>query len=301
MFISKLIDNIEHYDPYAKHRLNGFKVVYIFFVLMFCNLFLSIENPYFYFFYLPLTAMSAVVLNDDLKVQYITFIYAITATCITALILNFFSKTPSLFILSAFLLSLALYNLAIDKYKSLLPIVPIVLSLGAYSLNYPSISFNKEVLASNFLVTLLSTVIILSALILFPLSYYYNCWRRAFLCFISELTLDLSTHRKSANSILKIRQAHHCQMAHFAKMLPQKKETFSVIKINLLCQQLSLKYSKANNAFYTVSKTEKEMLIENLEKLQQSIINKSCCQITSSNEKTLAKIINSWNQLCLAN
>ncbi len=64
MFISNLIRTIEAYDPYGLHRLNGTKVVYVLLTLFIVNLLFDIPNPYFYFFYVPITAMSAEVVGN---------------------------------------------------------------------------------------------------------------------------------------------------------------------------------------------------------------------------------------------
>ncbi|WP_240610456.1 hypothetical protein [Legionella qingyii] len=59
MFISKLIRIIEDYDPYGNHRVNGVKVTYVLLILFAVNFIFSIPNPYFYYFYIPITAMAA--------------------------------------------------------------------------------------------------------------------------------------------------------------------------------------------------------------------------------------------------
>jgi hypothetical protein len=268
-------------------------------ILMLANIFYNIPNPYFYYFYLPLTAMSAVVLNDNLKQQYLSFIYAVIAICAMAVLLNLFIPTPIFYIPASFLIAWGLYSLAIDRYQSLLPLAPVILSLAAYSLNYTDLNYNREVMLRDISITSLATLIILASLMLFPLSYYYRCWARAFHHFVSQLIEDLEIKQEERDTVLLLRQEHHCGMMSLSNMMPKKSATFSILKINLLTQRLSLKYSKANRLFDEEIKAHKETLIRHLKVLLKNIYHHQPCFVEEEMDPTLVRLIKSWNRLCL--
>ena len=75
MFFSKLTHIIERYDRYGIHRLNGFKVVYILLILFLFNALFDIQNAYFYFFYIPITAMAAEVMGERVEQKYTFFMF----------------------------------------------------------------------------------------------------------------------------------------------------------------------------------------------------------------------------------
>ena len=71
MFISRLSNVVETYDPYGIHRVNGVKAAYLLLVLFTVNLIYSVPDPYFYFFYAPLIAMAAEVFGETLEERFL--------------------------------------------------------------------------------------------------------------------------------------------------------------------------------------------------------------------------------------
>ena len=64
MFISPLIEKINAYDPFRIHYCNGLRALVALLSLFVINYFYSINNPYFYFFYIPITCLSLETLGE---------------------------------------------------------------------------------------------------------------------------------------------------------------------------------------------------------------------------------------------
>lgn len=298
MFISALTDTIESYDKYGLHRLNGFKIVYVYFILAAFNAVYCLPNPYFYFFYLPLTSMSAEVMMPEIKKKYQVFVLTTLITCAIAFAFNAFYYIPEFYLFVVFGLTFALYMLAHRVYPILLPLVPIILSLGSYSLLYPALNVSAEAMLRNLSVTVLSTVIIVGALLLFPLSYYYRCWLRAWQFLLRDLLDNLEKTLGNIPFESSIRHEHLKQMTVFADCLPYKMPTFSVLKINLLMSRLFLRYSVTTKAAKHLPQGELEKFISNVRDLIDAIDQQTLCSLTFKQDKDFISIINSWERLC---
>lgn len=294
MFISKLKHIIDKHDIYGIHRLNGLKVVYVYILLATVNAIYNLPHPYFYFFYIPLTAIAADVTTTVIKEKYTFYVFTILGTCFAVLLFNMFKPYPLYFYLSLFVTSMLLYYCVLNKEKKLLPFIPIILSLASYSLVYTSISQNIKMMILNISITCLAMLVIIGGSLLFPLSYYYRAWLRAFLLNCKDILNILQKISSGEKLEFSIRQEHLRSMVTFAEMLPKRFPTFTVLKINLLLQELYF------NCIYRVGSDSQELVIlqKNIKLLINAIENEEPCTLLYSNEPTLNKITQAWNRLC---
>ena len=296
MFFSKLTHIIERYDRYGIHRLNGFKVVYILLILFLFNALFDIQNAYFYFFYIPITAMAAEVMGERVEQKYTFFIVAVIGTSFMVFLFNLFTPYPLFFLFFAFISSLSIYAFALRH--SMLAIVPIILSLATYSLIYPSANTDFYSILNNMLTTLIALGVILGALLLFPLSYYYRLWLRAFQLLIDQIldnVLLLQEHKPLHWDAI---QGHTRQMVLFAHLLPKQLPTYSILKINLLINQLHLISCVPVNEWLALDPRELRLFIHNLRLLRIAIPQEKPCQLLFTNNSFFSKLIHSWNYLC---
>ncbi|MDF1757190.1 MAG: hypothetical protein P1U74_02700 [Legionellaceae bacterium] len=299
MFISKLTRTVEESDPYGIHRIDGCKVVYVYFMLSVFNVYFYIPHPYFYFFYLPLTAMAAEITGNTIESKYQGFIYTVLATCVLAFFFNMFRPYPLFFLFGSFVLTALFYYIALRYVRMLLPIVPICLALAIYSHLYPSISANPRMMIANVLSTLFALTIIVSSLSLFPLSYYYRSWLRAFVLILKEILQALLaiSRQKDINSSLG--QGHLQHMVGVGKMLPRKFPCYSVLKVNLLMNQIFLSCLVEKSEIRKLETEDLALFIKNIELLIEAVQNEQQCRVIFDRNKSFNKMIGSWNQLCL--
>ncbi len=299
MFISRLTHIIENYDRYGIHRVNGVKVVYVLFVLFLFNLFFYIPSVYFYYFYAPITAMTVEVLFERVQDKYKAFIYAMMGTCVMVFLFNILRPYPLFFLFAVFVSAMLLYLLALQWKKILLPIVPVILSLAAYSLLYPNLNANLNMIVNNAITMLFALVIILSALVLFPLSYYYRLWLRAFGFLLEETFNHLLMIQDRQPVQVLLLQGHTKHMIMFANMLPRKLPTFTLLKINLLSNRLHLESCVPHGQFTAMRPEELSIFINHFSCFIKAIKSEKSYEITHDENPILLKLAQSWNDLCL--
>lgn len=294
MYISKLKHIIDKHDIYGIHRINGLKVVYVYILLAIVNALFTIPNPYFFFFYLPLTAYAADITTNSIHDKYIFYINTIIGTCIAITLFNMFKPYPLFFYLSVFVTSVLLYFYALNKQRNILPFIPIILSLASYSMLYPEISQNLKMLLANIWLTILAMLIVLGGNLLFPLSYYYRAWLRAFLLNCRDILNIVNRLAEGEKVEFSIRREHLRSMLMFAKMLPLNFPSFTVLRINLLLQDLYFEciYKLTNNSVNLAN------LQKNIRQLIIAIENEKPCTLVTADEPTLNKIASAWNRLC---
>lgn len=299
MFISRLIHTVEHYDPYGMHRLNGMKVVYVFFVLSLVNVFFNIPNVYFYYFYIPMTSMSAEVIAERVEDKYKAFITTMLGSCVMVLLFNMFSPYTLFFLFAVFVCSSVLYLMALRWGNFFIPIVPIILALAAYSLLYPDLNMNFRMAVNNAVTTLFALFIALCALILFPLSYYYRLWLRAFVLLLQEIlnNLILIFEKNTTQSIFV--QGHTRHLMIFSMMLPRKLPTQAILKLNLLVNRLHLESCVDKSSVVSLEKHELNLLIQELKKFIQAVRAERMYRLDKSRHPMLLKLVQTWNYLCL--
>ncbi len=298
MFISKLTHTIEAYDKYGIHRLNGVKVVFVLLVLFVVNLIVYIPNPYFYFFYVPITAMNAEVIGLHIKEKYTLFIYATLGSCAMIFLFNLLKPYPLFFLLFSFSGTMTLYLIVLHKNRSMLILVPIVLSLSAYSLLYADANTDFYAVFNNAVTTLVALICVLAALILFPLSYYYRLWLRALRLLVQECLDNLILLHENQALKLDTVQGHTVHLVHFSQMLPRQLPTYTILKINLLINRLHLMSCVAGVQEGLIEPAELQPLILAIRVLLGSIEREEPCTFIATGNATLSSLIHSWNYLC---
>lgn len=297
MSISKLIPIIEAYDPYGIHRVNGLKSVYILLILYFFNMILNIPNVYFYYFYLPITAMTVETLFDNVKDKMTAFTYAVMGACTMVFLFNILRPYPLFFLYAIFLSSVCLYLLAIHKKPILIPTVPIILSLAAYSLLYPNLNSNIHMVINNAITTLVALMIIFSSLVLFPLGYYYRLWLRAYILLLQETVRNFHSIAEKKIAPFSLVMGHTKHTLLFAKMLPRSLPTFSILKMNFLANQLHLASCVRYSQYTEMTSEELNLIIQQISYLINAMKLEKLCMIDSSH-KDLSKLILTWNHIC---
>ena len=299
MFISKLIHTVEAYDPYGIHRLNGSKVVYVFFILAACNLLFHIPNPYFNFFYLPITALTAEVMMPRLQDKYRAFIYTVLGACFMVMLFNMLRPYPLFFLVAIFIATAGLYLIALYRVPMLLPLVPIMLSLAAYSLLYPAANTNLKMLLENLFTTLVAMCVIVSALLLFPLSYYYRLWLRAFYRASKALLENLRCIHDAKPIVVSLFEEDIKHMLGFSSMLPKQLPFYSILKINLYMHQLKNQSEVKDSPLIHLDKTALSALMKNVELLVSAIEAEKPCEQNFTLLPAFTRLIQSWNALCM--
>jgi hypothetical protein len=294
MFISKLSSIIEEYDRYGEHRINGVKAVFVLFMLFLVNMVYTIPNPYFNYFYVPMTAISAEVIGDSVKNKYLMFFYTSIGATISAFLFNITIIYPLFFLFFVFFYSLGLYLIAINFMKNLLVPVPIILSLAIYSLLYGEVSTDFYIALNNSLVSLLAIVVIMASLLFFPLSYYFRAWLRAFVLMLKQILGNFEMIRDNEEIKIELVQPHLIMMVRFARLLPRKLPIFNILKINLLMNDLRLLSSIPKHQ----TNTEIEDTIIGIRRLIEAVEKNEACPAYVSNPNFLNKIINTWNGIC---
>jgi hypothetical protein len=306
MFISQLKDKLHAYDKYGEHRTNGLKILFILQLLFLFNYIYSVHNPYFYFFYVPLTAFTAEILGNTLEEKYLFLLFTITGCAISIFLFGLFSVYKLFFVFFVFFYSLFLYYLVIHHLKKMLALVPLILSLAVYSLIYENADSNFYIALNHMLETLVAMGLIFIGLYLFPKKYYFIIWQRAFLEVLTKLeflTQELYEERIETIPVF----SGIIIMGKYSKMLPHSIHYYSVLKITLLAFELimSLSYilsfrKKIKTAYIKVFNHYLKLMLEACKKKRPVFIsNHDHILLKQSHElKVLRRLILSWNYLC---
>jgi hypothetical protein len=297
MYMSKLIHLVDDYDKYGIHRINAVKVVYILLLLFMFNGVFSVPRPYLYYFYVPITALNAEIMFERISDKYQAFIYTILGSAVMIFFFNILKFNGIYLLCFSFFSSLGLYFIILRKMRHLWPIMSIILSLAAYSLMYPDTSKNLNMITNNFITTILAEMVIIVALFLFPLSYYYRAWLRAFLLLLKEILTNLEAIQSKQIVTDPLIQDHTKQVLTFANMLPRRFPTFSIFKLILLVNQLHLASCVEKSQITKLSREKLQLLIDNLSLFIQAVIQERPC-IGFKSCKDFRKIIITWNYIC---
>ncbi|CDZ78954.1 hypothetical protein BN59_03269 [Legionella massiliensis] len=297
MFISKLDKIIEAYDPYGNHRVNGVKATYVLLILFTVNFIFDIPNPYFYFFYIPITAMAAEVIGETYRKKNLLLFYCILWSTISAFLFDILSISP-FFPIFAFFYSLLLYLLAIQSRVHRIVIAPIALSLGAYSLLYREVNTSFYSVLNNSLNTLIAMTVVLAALALFPRSYYYRLWLRALDLLITQIIEHLSLMMENKRIRFDPVRGHTTHLVRFTNLLPKNFPLQTIWRINLLINRLHLSVSVTEANTIMVEKEKVSLFMQNLQILKKAIEEERPCTLETAQWIILNKLVKSWNQLC---
>ncbi len=306
MFISRLKDKLQDYDKYGEHRTNGLKALYVFELMLVFELFSSIPQPYFYYFFVPLTCLNAEIVGSTIQEKYLFLLVSLLGSAVTIFLFGVFSVYKTFFVFFVFFYSATFYYLFILKYRRMLTVVPLILGLGSYSLIDVDADANFYIALNNALQTIVAIGVIFAGLYLFPNTYYLAIWRRAFCDVMMSLeTLCINICHEDVKNI------GICPgivvMKRYSKMLPRKTKSYSTLKITLLTFELvmSMSYLISFQKQYRLEYVK--VLHQYLERLrvacktQEPVILKpqECSLLTGTRELwVLYKLILSWNYLC---
>lgn len=298
MILGKVINLVETYDQYGEHRLNGLKGIYVLMVLFFINMLYTIPNPYFNYFYLPLIAMTISVTGETLKAKYLLFFYTVMGAVLTVFIFSLTAIYPIIFIFIVFFLSLGFYLITIHFFKSNIVPVPVILSLGIYSLVYGQINTDLDIALNNAFITMLAMLIIMCALLFFPKSYYFRVWLRAYILLLKQILGNLRLVQRNEEVKIQVVQGHLVQLVKYARMLSKKMPTFTILKINFLVNELRVLSCTIDQHIVHMPDEELKSLIHNLSQYVHAVEQEKQCVLKNNGNRVLADMQNSWNYLC---
>ena len=297
MFISKLTQRVEQYDPYGFYRLNGIKIVYVLLVMYGCNVFFDIKSPYFFYFYMPLTVISLEFVAETIKDKYTIFIHTMLQTLLLIMCLSIAIWFPLFFILFTFLSASSLYLMVFHKKYLSLTAVSTSLSLAAYSFNYINFNSNLFNLIISISDSLLASLIIIAACILFPRRYYYRLWSRALYLLMQDTLLQLTRYTSSDKTNKKSINYHMIKVNQFSKILRSKRYSYSVAKINLLAYRIHSLSCVTQEPRLIFTDEELQTLKQGIADFMQAIQKYQPCAIPKGPYPILHALIRSWNYL----
>lgn len=307
MFISQLKSKLAAYDKFGEQRINGLKGLFVLELLFIFNFYYGVTNPYFYYFYVPLTSFVAEIAGGTLEEKYLFLFITLAGSTISIFLFGLLSEYKIFFIFFVFFYTLLLYYVAIYRQKGLFIALPIILSLAAYSLIYENGSNNLYIALNHALQTIVASLIIFAGLYVFPKTYYLGIWRRAF--------IDVLVHLEALSGQICSGEVKTIPifvgiivMERYSKMLTKKSGAYySVLKITLLSFELIM-------AMSYLASFRKQFRVEYVVLLHQylAIVLDACKKgqtITLTPQdvtllkqtpelQTLRQLILSWNCLC---
>jgi len=307
MFISRLKDKFYAYDKYGEHRTNGVKVLFVLEFMMVFYFFSSITNPYFYYFFVPLTCFAAEVAGTSLEEKYLYLFSVLTGSIITIFLFDVLSIYKTFFVFFAFFYALTIYYVVLNKLPTMILVVPAMLGLGSYSLIYVGHRDSNFYVALNHSLNTLSAMgVMFLALFLFPQKYYFFIWRRAFLEVIDHME---DFFRRALNEEAKTVPIFPgvIMMQRYAQMLSRKMKYYTIVRITMLTFELVmgmsyiLSFQKHMKMGYV--RVFHEYLVtfnEACKKYQPVILTPwdfKALQLTYE-LRLMHKLILSWNYLC---
>lgn len=307
MFISQLKDKLAAYDKYKEHRINGLKALFVLELMILFYFFSSIENPYFYYFYAPITCFTVEAAGATLKEKYFLLLYTLLGSVLSIFLFGVLSVYNVFFIFFVFFYSLALYFLVLHNFRKMLVIVPLILSLASYSLIYGvEADSNFYVAINNAFYTLAAMVVIFFGLFLFPKRYYFEIWERAFFEVITGLeSLSAKICKGEVETIAIF--SGIIVMERYAKMLPKNIKCYSILKITILTFELILtmsyllSFQKQLRKEYVIVLNHYLARLCDASKSRQPVV-LSRQELSAFNEthelRILYQLILSWNYLC---
>lgn len=307
MFISQLINKIAAYDHYGENRVNGLKALFVLELMIVFYFFSSIQTPYFYYFYAPITCFAAELAGRTLEEKYLFLFCTLVGTIITVFLFGVLSVYKLFFVFFVFFYALSLYFFVHFKLRRMLAIVPLILSLGSYSLTYGTFADSNFYIALNHgLETLAATAVIFAGLYVFPKSYYLAIWQRAFNDVLVNLEiLSAKICRGEVKDVTIF--SGIIVMERYSKMLPKQIKYYSVLRITLLVYELILTMSylvsfqkQLHMEYVKVFHKYIALLNEASRKKQKIVITPQERGLFKETHelRVLYQLILSWNYLC---
>lgn len=296
MFIYRLIEKLQTYDPYHIHYWNGVRAVIALIGLFTVNYFYAVENPYFYYFYVPMTCLSLEVLGGTVMEKNRLFMYGVFWSALAILLFGLCAHHPVLELIVIFVFSVFIYQHFIAYYQYPLISAATVLSLAAYSMNYHNIDF--YMVWYHFGITIFAGTIVFAVLNLLPSKIYFLIWYRIF---SQNLTLVLRLFQAQGDRQLamKILASFPLQL-RYARMPQQKRVNllklsarFHELVENLVAMVLFSEYFFENH----------QALQKNLSYLSHHVNQRTPCLLelferSNATEELIYKIAKDWNTLC---
>ena len=296
MFISTLIDKKNHYDPYRVHYYQGIRAVIALFSLFCIQYVYGVINPYFYFFYLPITCLSLEILGETSMERTKIYLQSVTWSAFGVLLFGLAAHHPLLELLVVFSFSLWVYHVFIKHYPYPLISAATILSLSAYGLKYQNVDIYQA--CAHFGISLFAGMVIATVLKLLPQKMYLEIWYRIFhhsLLLAGEL-ITASSPKDKAIQLLSLFPLQ----LRYARMYEKK-------QIGLLKTTAALHTFiehvvaiKMYPAYFSENQTAMQ---KNLSYLQYHVQQRTPCLLelftkANATEIMLYKIAREWNKLC---
>ena len=259
----------------------------------------TIPNPYFNFFYIPITAMGAEIASNTIKSKYIAFIYTVIGSIISVFLFDLTISYPIFFLFFALFYSILLYIVALHWVKNLFAPVPLILSLAVYSLAYGQISTDFYIAINNALFTLIAMIVIIAALILFPQSYYYRCWLRSFILLLKQILNNFHLIKREEEIKIEPVQGHLMHLVRYSNLLPRKMPTFTILKINLIINEIRIRSCVIDQKQFKINSNEVEIMLDGLKQLISAAEHEKTCKLKPEYNFLLTQLIVTWNNLCI--
>ena len=259
--------------------------------------------------------MTAEVQGTTVPDKYIFFTGVTLGAVLMVLLFNLLFPDPLFFLFCAFVITFLLYRYVLQD-KSKLFWVPIILSLVSYSLNYRALNETPSAITNHAVTTLVGMLVVLGALVLFPLSFYYRIWLRTFYRVVDLCLKNFILLQKGESTVTDI-PAYIIQMRMHAHLLPRSYPTYSILNMTFNIHKLYL----ASCVYWAPQPlfTKKELgeIVTFLQQFLQAVEQEKPCQIAESKQtlsletlrtegdrplnchQSLKKIMHSWNY-CVA-
>ncbi len=298
MFISRLIDKILAFDPYGIGYWHGMRGVFAFLALCAVNYFYSVDNPFFYFFYLPMACLSIEMLGESFKEKIQLYIITVTWAAVTVVIFGLCSTHKMLLLFVVFSFSMFVYVFFARNYKHPLVLAPTVLSLGAFSLNYHFANVDLCRALYHFGIMLFAGTIICAVLVLFPKHFIFKIWYRIFYATLCRSKLYLN-QEYSTNCSMGLMQTMGLELQYASMLTKNYKCVLRVISAHH-----KLIYALVSFIEYPQYFNEDKLLIhDSLAVLSLQVKQCKPCYLTQLHNNTeiqnlVHALAKEWNKLC---
>lgn len=301
--VKQLHNQLRKYDPYGEHLVNGLKAVFILELLFLFNYVYTVTNPFFYFFFVPMSAFAAEIAGKTLQQKYIFLFFTIMGSTLAIFLFGVFSTYKTFFIFFIFAYSLLIYFTAIYKLHNMSVPAPLILSIAIYSLIYNNSNSNFYIALNHALQSITAMLIMFAGLILFSKKYYLTIWYRAFSSVLSEIQSAVDKITNQQMTTMPIISGTLI-MEQYANMLSRRMSHFSVLKITLITFELITQLAAWTICPENIKITHQQLFASHLQRFTAAVKLKHPLTIQKADFpdfyalQALYKLILSWNYLC---
>lgn len=298
MSISQLVKQLNRYDPYHICFWNGIRAVSALIGLLTVNFIYGIHNPYFYFFYIPITCISIEILGENPYERAKLYIISVFWSALAVFVFGLSATHRGLELLTIFGFSSLTYFFFIHHYKHALVSAATILSLGGYSLNYHFANVDIYQALNHFGLTLFAGMIVVSILFFFPRQVYWKIWHRILTKNLIQ-GLNFLSSPAPRQACMFLFQSFSTQL-QYARML--RKPTKTLLKATILNHELLESIVVMQN-YSTYSTSQITSLRQNLQTLIDVLIAKRPCPLTAIDtltplDRQIWQLAKEWNKLC---